>query len=276
MSADAERRHQILRRLGLSEYAARAYVALLELGPAEARDVSRLAKVPVAKVYSTLDQLANRGFCTILPETPKRYAPEPMQRVMQRIEQGHLDEAARAREQAAEYARLFPVAPKDHAGDRGSATILRGRRASLDKIRQLTDNAQDVLALASDRLIAREARTLASDTRTKHRLLVVEDAQGTPLEALPDGIDVRTIPNRRAAPHAVSIRVYDDTAVLLAHHVPDDTSAHNGHDVSVVILEQAIVRAIRDLLELSWSQQSILATLSQDPAAPRTGRSPPG
>ena len=60
-------RDRILRDIGLSEHAARAYLALVELGPAEARDVARKANVPLTKVYTTLHVLALKGFVGLLP-----------------------------------------------------------------------------------------------------------------------------------------------------------------------------------------------------------------
>lgn len=46
---------------------------------------------------------------------------------------------------------------------------------------------------------------------------------------------------------------YDDRAIMLVHHVPDDAREHEGHDVSIVIGEEAVVRALRDLMERVWA-----------------------
>lgn len=176
MQPDTDRA-TILRQLGLSEYAARAYLALLELGVAEARDVSRLAKVPVAKVYSTLDQLALKGYVVIVPETPRRYAAEPMSRVMKRIEEEHLARARETSEKAGQIAGLFPLAVKDHASDRGTTTVYRGRRVSADKHEQLARDARDILTLASDQSAQRMQRGAARVPDARVRCMLVDSSE---------------------------------------------------------------------------------------------------
>lgn len=246
-------RERILRELGLSEYASRAYLALLDLGPTEARDVSRLAKVPVAKIYSTLDQLALKGFLTILPETPRRYAPEPMARIMKRIEDEHQARARETRERAGEMETLFPLARKDHASDRGATVVLRGRRVTFDKLDQLAEDASDILTLASDGFALR-ATNPKLKAHEKHRILRVDPVQtGAVLRTIPAAGRLGDLPNRRNAPNPVSISVFDDTATVLTHHVPDDARQHEGHDVTLLIQEEAIVRTLRDVLEHLWS-----------------------
>ncbi len=62
-----------LRELGFTEYEARAYTALLLLGEGKAEEISRKARIPLPRVYSTLESLKERGFIQILESRPKRY-----------------------------------------------------------------------------------------------------------------------------------------------------------------------------------------------------------
>lgn len=246
-----DERVPILREFGLSEYAARAYLALLQLGPTEARDVSRLAKVPIAKVYSTLDQLAQRGFLIAIPETPRRFAPVPIGQVLQRIASELEARARETKARASKLDRLFPMDVKEHASDRGTTTILRGRRVANEKMHQLAARSNDVLTLASDRLAARAERTLGGEPQ--ERVLKFASDDPSLVMAYPAGWTMRELPNRRHAPNPVTIRVYGDDAAILVHHVPDDSRSLEGQDVSVLIEEKALVRALRDLLEEAWS-----------------------
>lgn len=52
---------QKLATLGLSEYEAKAYLALLCLHPATAYEVSRESGIPSSKIYQVLDRLVDRG-----------------------------------------------------------------------------------------------------------------------------------------------------------------------------------------------------------------------
>lgn len=257
MSGDPDR-ERILRELGLSEYAARAYLALLELGPAEARDIARLAKVPIAKVYSTLDQLALKGFLVVLPETPRKYMPQRMADVMRRIAAEHAQRAAEADSRAAEMDELFQLARKEHASDRGPTVILRGRRVVSEKLMQFAARADDILVLASDNL---GARTSLVGSSKPPRILTLA-ATG---ERAHGGARSDELANRRHAPNPVTFALFDDETAMLAHHVPDDTRQHEGFDVAVVIHEEAIVRALRDVLEHAWAHRKVAVPL-QAPA----------
>jgi len=62
-----------LTALGLSEYAARTYVALVDLGDATAREVSDAADVPRTRVYDAVEELRERGLVDVQQSSPKRF-----------------------------------------------------------------------------------------------------------------------------------------------------------------------------------------------------------
>lgn len=62
-----------LRRLGLTEYGARAYEALVALGPSPADVVASAGPVPRTKIYAVLAELARRGWVDADPGRPRRY-----------------------------------------------------------------------------------------------------------------------------------------------------------------------------------------------------------
>ena len=74
MPINPERLRKIMER-GLTEYQARVYLTLLDLGAATASQISPLSKVPRTRIYSTMQQLHQKGLVQILPETPLRYEP---------------------------------------------------------------------------------------------------------------------------------------------------------------------------------------------------------
>ncbi len=50
-----------LKQLGLTEYEAKVYIALVQESPASAAQISKLSTVPRARVYGTLDALVDKG-----------------------------------------------------------------------------------------------------------------------------------------------------------------------------------------------------------------------
>lgn len=68
-----------LRDLGLSEYEARAYRALLRSSPSTAKELSRASDVPMGRIYDVLNALEQRGLArSQAASRPKKYvAVEP-------------------------------------------------------------------------------------------------------------------------------------------------------------------------------------------------------
>ncbi|CAM2926345.1 TrmB family transcriptional regulator [Deinococcus radiodurans] len=64
-----------LQALGLTEYEARAYTALLALGRAVPARVARQAGIPRPKIYETLERLEGRGLSAKVGQNPLEYAP---------------------------------------------------------------------------------------------------------------------------------------------------------------------------------------------------------
>ena len=64
-----------LRRLGLTEYEARIYLALIRMGPKKASELSYFGQVPRTKTYGAIRELERKGLLRIIPGKPDLYAP---------------------------------------------------------------------------------------------------------------------------------------------------------------------------------------------------------
>ena len=64
-----------LQALGLTEYEARAYTALLALGRSVPSRVAHQATIQRSKIYETLERLEARGLATKVCQSPLEYAP---------------------------------------------------------------------------------------------------------------------------------------------------------------------------------------------------------
>jgi len=63
-----------LTRLGLTEYEAKIYVALVGLGEANVRRIHEISNVPRARVYDILNSLSKKGFINIRQGSPLMYS----------------------------------------------------------------------------------------------------------------------------------------------------------------------------------------------------------
>ncbi len=60
-------------RLGLTEYEARAYVAIVSIGEGGISDISQQSGIPRSRVYDTMEKLAAKGFVEVGAMKPLRY-----------------------------------------------------------------------------------------------------------------------------------------------------------------------------------------------------------
>lgn len=65
-----------LTQIGLSSYEAKAYYALLQKHPAIGYEISKIAKIPTAKIYETLTSLKNKGVIIASTSEPIYYYPK--------------------------------------------------------------------------------------------------------------------------------------------------------------------------------------------------------
>lgn len=77
---------KLLLKLGMSEYEARAYLALAKLGPSTVRDIVEESKLPRNKTYESLQKLENKNKVESLPLSPKKYRISNPETFKQEIE----------------------------------------------------------------------------------------------------------------------------------------------------------------------------------------------
>lgn len=64
-----------LKSVGISEYEAKVYLALLINGPMTGNEIHRASGVPHGKTYSALEKLEAKGFINVIAERPKVFKP---------------------------------------------------------------------------------------------------------------------------------------------------------------------------------------------------------
>lgn len=64
-----------LLKLGFTEYEARAYLVIIQLNLSSANEIIELSGLPRGKIYSTLNQLAEKGYIGVNEGNPALYYP---------------------------------------------------------------------------------------------------------------------------------------------------------------------------------------------------------
>jgi sugar-specific transcriptional regulator TrmB len=126
--------------LGLTEYEARAYRALLANHPVSAYRLGKLSSVPLSRVYEVVAHLVEKGAATVVPGEPARYVPVPPEILIQSA-QNRLSNSLSTLQ--AELSSIYHA-----AGLEGSGWI-RGERLVLSRLLSLIQSARTELLLAA-------------------------------------------------------------------------------------------------------------------------------
>ena len=140
-----------LQALGLTEYEARAYTALLALGRAVPARVARQAGIPRPKIYETLERLEGRGLAAKVGQSPLEYAPLSAREYLARSRRA-FDDRLGALDR--DLSRLAP----DPAPE--AVYHLYGQAALRSMCEDLTLNARRTLFMAGEPELASELEKL--------------------------------------------------------------------------------------------------------------------
>jgi sugar-specific transcriptional regulator TrmB len=184
-----------LKRLGLTTYEARVFLALQKLGSGTASEVSDVADVPRSQVYGAAEGLEERGLIETQQSTPTVYRPMPLEQARTQL----LDQLAETGAETFDY--LGAVQSTEGQEERTeSIWMVRGHESVTSRTVELATRAE------------RELLYAANDPG-----LVTPELVATFREVAERGVTVALA----SANEATLERVADESAVL-TYRVPDD------------------------------------------------------
>lgn len=119
-----------LERLGMSEYEARLFVALVVRNHGTAEELAELAMLPRTSAYKSLDSLVAKGFVTSVSGRPTTYHPRPLEEVREKA--------------IAEFNEIFDrlASVRGLLSEKGNPQLIytiAGKKRVLDKIGEMLD-----------------------------------------------------------------------------------------------------------------------------------------
>ena len=252
----APARIQRLQEHGLTEYEARAYLALLELENSEASPIADLARVPRTKIYQALDGLEAKKLLAVIPDRPKRYQVAPIASYIDSLEANYRTQAETLSNAKDALTEEFAPRGKVQMERSGGFVVLKGRANISSKLCELLGKAERDFAVATSAMGAHRLAyhaDLVSGARAKGanvRILAPttnENADAT--SQLATECDVR---HALVDLGAVTLAFVDEKEVILIHHVPDDRHYFQGADVALWSDDPAIVSSLKSLFTLGW------------------------
>jgi sugar-specific transcriptional regulator TrmB len=245
-----------LTSFGLTDYEARVYLGLLELGTATAGQIPSVSRVPRTRVYATMQQLHARGLVQILPETPLRYKPAPFSGYIKSLAEEHRRKALQLSSNVATLAREFAANPRELDDKRGRFEAIYGRRNVRDKLVEMYEGAESqIIAIGSIHSPARIVHGLGVDLEERA-------AAGVGIKMAfylnaGNAADVRTLSRYSAVRHIdfftpVDRHGVDGREFLMSHPIPDDDSPLRGEDIAIWTDDPAIAVAMAQMAERIW------------------------
>jgi len=153
---DINQARLLLINMGLNEYQASALAYLLLLGETKATTLSKTSKVPSARIYGVLDQLAKMGLVTIRPGRPLLYNPRPLEDIASSLVSLSINELKQKLRTLEDYAKdLVETGKKLYLkGEKGVPRVPLLRivsvgEVSLDETKKLFDAAEKEIQILS-------------------------------------------------------------------------------------------------------------------------------
>lgn len=140
-----------LKRLGLSEYESKVFIALQSLGVGTARDVYRHTDVPRSQVYGAAETLEERGLVEVRQSKPMEYRPVSLEEARERLRERFEQET----ENAFDYLETARTESPCADEERQDFWTVKGADTIDSRIRSLLDDAEERVVFMSthDRLV---------------------------------------------------------------------------------------------------------------------------
>lgn len=242
--------------LGMTQYEAKGYLALIGRGEATPAEISRLAGIPRQRVYDVLASLAERVVVRQVEGTTQRYRALPPDQVAERllaVRRRQLDQVA---EEAA--ALVDQLLPQFHNGQQRNepldyVEVLRDRRHAVERIEELWDKASDeILSFVRPPYIAPPAAADVSLPAAPRQRAIYE----TSLLEIPALVDVV----RASSEQGEEVRLTDRLPLKLtivdsravAFNMPDPVE---GHDLvtTLVVHHPMLAETLKIAFDTVWA-----------------------
>lgn len=153
---DINQTRLLLVSMGLNEYQATALTHLIFLGETKATTLSKTSKVPSARIYGVLDQLAKMGLINIRPGRPALYSPRLPEDIASSLVSLSMNELKQKLRTLEDYAKDFVKTGKKLylKGEKGVPKVPLLRivsvgEVSLDETKKLYDGAKEEIQILS-------------------------------------------------------------------------------------------------------------------------------
>ncbi len=256
-----------LSRLGLTEYEARIYLALVRMGPRKASEVSFFAHVPRTKTYGAIRELDRKGLLQVIPGKPELYMPSsPSEFLMPLVtklnsevkdSEGLVQQLAVMHESSKYIKREIPK-------ESGEFWQVDGRHSIINKLNQTLSCAKksiNYLTSPSGLIRAYKAHSDILEKGMKQGA-IVRILSPTSAETSSVAREFSEIIKLKGLdkPFKGSFVSIDNRELVLIESKPDDLNTDKGSDIAIWTTNKLLVEMYDQLFDRFWN---VLPALSQ-------------
>ncbi|MFQ6060505.1 MAG: TrmB family transcriptional regulator, partial [Thermoplasmata archaeon] len=250
MPINAERLRK-MQDLGLTEYQARVYLTLLDLGVSKASQIPSLSRVPRTRIYSTMNQLHEKGLVEIIPESPIKYRPVRISDYLERLAESHMQIADDLMEKREKWESEFAIKCEVEVEERGGFEALYGRRNVRERLTRMYEEAEsEILSIGTaqspTRIVSSRLPTIEEKFRNGVEMkyaFPVNSSNRDNAQILSQYADVKNIDMDLS----IYFLVVDSRQALLCHPIPPDESFLKGDDIAIWTNDKGIAEALRSI-----------------------------
>lgn len=247
-----------LRRLGLTEYESRLYLALLRNGPIKASQLSFFGQVPRTKTYGAIKELQRKGLVSITPGKPEIYAPgsplEVLMPIVTRLDRDVKDSEHVVQSLAMTYESSKYV-KRDTPTQSDQFWKVDGRQSIYNKLNQLMKDASKSICYSTSSAglirayrVHADALEHAAKRGAKVRLLSPVTTENSALvNEFSEIVDFKATQEPLA-----SFVCVDSKELVVLDCMPDDVRTDQGSDVAVWTTNRLLVDLSERLFDEVW------------------------
>lgn len=126
----------VLRKLGFSEYKARAYIALVGMKRGSVGEIAKKSNIPSSKIYETLKWLYENGYISIISQNPLVYRANDPKHVLKSEVEARIEALKDIKKEIGRIKTNLEVA------ERGNFQIVYGRNSFFKKVKEAVSQSR--------------------------------------------------------------------------------------------------------------------------------------
>lgn len=243
--------YRVLRELGLTEYEASIYLALVMYGEATAKELSRKSGVPYTRAYDALESLERKGWIEVIEERPLVFRAKAPIDVSELVK----DDLRRRMEEIEKVFRdsLQPLY-EAKGSERSEFFILRSRGSIASRLESLIDSSTrslEIMVGLLEPFLKRAIRraVVKANSGVDVRILIGQQLAGALEGHEGFGVKIKVLP-RPVLP--INVAISDETRVLFILVAGLSSGGEKRH-LAVYVDDQSLARAISGYMDYVWA-----------------------